>query len=243
LKPLTAVKSPRLCTSFPISGSGTHGVGRIIQVRSQTICEGPEAEGAISLVADDSGDEALKNLMFDYRLGKRILYAEANGRPIFTDNETNTQLLYGAPNRHPYCKDAFHRAIVNREEGVVNPNHTGTKSCLHYEYTVPAGGSVVVRLRLVDEPIRLVSERTKAPLKDVDQIVAQRRAEADEFYAVVQPPRATEDEKRVQRQALAGLLWTKQIYLFDVNAWLQGDNPKSPPRRRGMVSGTGTGGT
>jgi hypothetical protein len=167
--------------------------------------------------------------MFDYRLGKRILYAEANGRPIFTDNETDTQRLYGVPNRHPYCKDAFHRAIVNREEGVVNPNHTGTKSCLHYEYTVPAGGSVVLRLRLIDEPIRLVSEPTKAPLKDVDQIIAQRRAEADEFYAAIQPPRATEDEKRVQRQALAGLLWTKQIYLFDVNAWLQGDNPKSPP--------------
>jgi hypothetical protein len=193
------------------------------------ICEGPAAEGAISLVADDSGGEALKNLMFDYRLGKRILYAEANGRPIFTDNETDTQRLYGVPNRHPYCKDAFHRAIVNREEGVVNPNHTGTKSCLHYEYTVPAGGSVVLRLRLIDEPIRLVSEPTKAPLKDVDQIIAQRRAEADEFYAAIQPPRATEDEKRVQRQALAGLLWTKQIYLFDVNAWLQGDNPKSPP--------------
>ncbi len=186
------------------------------------ICEGPAAEGAVSLVADDSGDEALKNLMFDYRLGKRYLYTEANGRPLFTDNETNTQRLYGVPNRHPYCKDAFHRAIINGEEGVVNPNQTGTKSCLHYQYTVPAGGSVVLRFRLLPESM-------KAPLKDVDQIIAQRQAEADEFYAAIQPPRATEDEKRVQRQAFAGLLWTKQIYLFDVNAWLEGDNPKCPP--------------
>ena len=193
------------------------------------ICKGPDAEGAISLVADDSGEEALKNLMLHYRLGKRILYAEANGRPLFTDNETNTQRLYGIPNRHPYCKDAFHRAIVNRENDVLNPNHTGTKACLHYQYTVPAGGSVVLRLRLIDEPIRLVSGPMKAPLEDVDQIIAQRLAEADEFYAAIQPPRATEDEKRVQRQAFAGLLWTKQIYLFDVNTWFEGDNPKFPP--------------
>ncbi len=186
------------------------------------ICEGPGAEETVTLVADDSGAERLKNLPFDYRLGKRYLYAEANGQPLFTDNETNAQRLYGVPNRSHYCKDAFHRAIVNREEGAVNPNQTGTKSCLHYQYTVPAGGSVVLRLRLVPEPM-------KAPLRDVDTIIAQRRAEADEFYAAIQPPNATEDEKLVQRQALAGLLWTKQIYLFDVDAWLEGDNPRYPP--------------
>ena len=190
------------------------------------IREGPATEGAISLIADDSGGERLKNLPFDYRLGKRYLYAEANGQPFFTDNETNAQRLSGVRNTNPYCKDAFHRAIVNGAEGAVNPNRTGTKSCLHYQYNVPAGGSVVLRLRLVPEPL-------KAPLQDVDAIIAKRRTEADEFYAAIQPPKATEDEKRVQRQALAGLLWTKQIYLFDVNAWLEGDNPKyRPPASR-----------
>jgi len=187
-----------------------------------TIELGPASEGAITLVADDSGGESLKNLPFDYRLGKRYLYGEANSRPLFTDNETNLHRLYGVPNLNHYTKDAFHRAIVNREEAAVNPNRTGTKACLHYPHTVPAGGSVVVRLRLAAEPM-------KAPLQDVDQIIVRRRAEADEFYTAIHPPKATEDEKQIQRQALAGLLWTKQIYLFDVNAWLDGDNAKNPP--------------
>jgi len=186
------------------------------------ICKGTATEGAISLIADDAGAERLKNLPFDYRLGKRYLYGDANGQPLFTDNETNAQRLYCVPNARPYCKDGFHRAVVNGEEDAVNPKQTGTKSCLHYQYTVPAGGSVILRLRLAPEPI-------KTPLDDVDSIIVRRRAEADEFYAAIQPPKATEDEKRVQRQALAGLLWTKQIYLFDVNAWLEGDNPRYPP--------------
>ena len=99
---------------------------------------------------------------------------------------------------------------------------------MHYEYTVPSGGSVVLRLRLTPEP-------TRAPLKDIEEIIRERRAEADEFYAAIQPPKATEDEKRVQRQAFAGLLWTKQIYLFDVNVWFDGDNPPIVLRHR--VSG------
>ena len=165
---------------------------------------GPATEGTVCLIADDDGAEPLKNLQFDYRLGKRYLYAQSGARPLFTDNETNAQRLYGTPNARRHCKDAFHRAIVNGELEAVNPDRTGTKACLDYEYVIPAGGSVVVRLRLAPEPL-------SAPLREVDQIIAQRRAEADEFYATIQPPKATEDEKRVQRQALAGLLWTKQI--------------------------------
>jgi hypothetical protein len=186
------------------------------------IADGPAAEGAISLLADDGPGERLKNLPFEYELGKRYLYAQADGRPLFTDNETNAQRLFGIPSANQYFKDAFHRAIVNGEQEAVNPNRTGTRSCVHYEYVVPAGGSVVVRLRLTPEQL-------KAPLGDVDQIVAQRRAEADEFYAAIHPPKATADEKSIQRQAFAGLLWTKQAYLFDVNAWFDGDNPKYPP--------------
>jgi len=186
------------------------------------IADGPAAEGAISLTADDSPAQHLKNLPFEYQLGKRYLYAQADGQPLFTDNETNAQRLYGVPSANKYFKDAFHRAIVNDEPETVNPRRTGTKACVHYEYMVPAGGSVVVRLRLT-------SEILKAPLEDVDQIIGQRRTEADEFYAAVHPPKATEDEKNIQRQAFAGLLWTKQIYLFDVNAWFEGENPKFPP--------------
>jgi hypothetical protein len=186
------------------------------------VSDGPKAEEAISLLADDTNAERLQNLPFEYELGKRYLYAQQGGEPLFTDNETNAQRLFGVPSAYRYFKDAFHSAIVNGEQDAVNPDHTGTKACIHYEYMVPAGGSVVVRLRLTPETL-------KAPLQDVDQIVGQRRAEADKFYAAIHPPKATEDEKRVQRQAFAGLLWSKQIYLFDVNAWFDGDNPKYPP--------------
>jgi hypothetical protein len=186
------------------------------------ISMGPTTEEAVGLIADDAGAERLKNLPFEYALGKRYLYGQVDGLPLFTDNETNAMRLYGIPSAHRYFKDAFHRAIINGEQEAVNPERTGTKACLHYRYTVPAGSSVVVRLRLSPEPLNV-------PLRDVDEIIARRRSEADEFYAAVQPPKATEDEKLVQRQAFAGLLWTKQIYLFDVNAWLEGDDPRFPP--------------
>jgi hypothetical protein len=186
------------------------------------ITEGPRRAGTVSLVADDTHAERLKNLPFDYQIGKRFLYAQAGGQPLFTDNESNNERLYGVPNGSRYVKDAFHRAIVNGEESAINPAQNGTKSCLHYEYRIPRGGSVVLRLRLT-------SESLKEPLDDVDQIIAMRRREADEFYAAIHPPKATEDEKLVQRQAFAGLLWSKQSYLFDVNAWFDGDNPHAPP--------------
>jgi hypothetical protein len=187
-----------------------------------TIYEGPPTEGAISLIADDARAERLKNLDFDYRIGKRYLYAQVGGEPLFTNNETNALRLIGVPGVHRYCKDAFHRAVVNTEGEAVSPLRTGTKACLDYRSEVLPGGSVIVRLRLAPEPL-------STPLQDVDKIIAHRRSEADEFYAALQPPNATEDEKLVQRQAFAGLLWSKQIYLFDVNKWLEGDNPKFPP--------------
>jgi hypothetical protein len=186
------------------------------------IAEGPRRTGMVSLVADDTNAERLKNLPFDYQVGKRFLYAPAGGRALFTNNESNNERLYGVPSVSPFVKDAFHRAIIDGEENTVNPARTGTKSCLHYEYKVPRGGSVVLRLRLT-------SEALKSPLEDVDEIIAKRRAEADEFYTAIHPPKATEDERRVQRQAFAGLLWSKQSYLFDVNAWFDGDNPNAPP--------------
>ena len=176
----------------------------------------------IGLAADDSGAERLKNLPFEYELGARYLYGEANGRPLFTDNETNAMRLFGVQGTNRYTKDAFHRAIVNGEWDALNPDRSGTKACLDYSYVVPGNESVTVRLRLAPEPL-------SRPLHDVDEIIAGRREEADEFYQSIHPPKATDDEKRVQRQAFAGLLWTKETYLFDVEAWLEGDNPKAPP--------------
>jgi hypothetical protein len=175
----------------------------------------------ITLLADDFNRSQLKNLQFPYALGTRYMYAPL-GEPLFTGNESNSIRLYGSSsNRVPFVKDAFHRYIIHGENAV-NPTRVGTKACIRYRYQISSGESVVLRLRLTPE--KLVS-----PLDDVDEIVALRKAEADEFYAAIQPPKATPEEKAIQRQALAGMLWSKQIYLWDVNLWLEGDNPKAPP--------------
>src|SRR5262249_45604927 len=145
----------------------------------------------------------LHNLQFPYSLGRRYLYAPSEGAALFTDNESNAERLYSVRNRKPYVKDAFHRHIVNGEN-CVNPTQSGTKACIHYTCSVPAGESVVLRLRLT--PGKL-----DQPLEGIDKIVAQRRKESDEFYAAVHPPKATAEENQIQRQALAGMLWSKQI--------------------------------
>ena len=183
---------------------------------------GPSGAGFQSLLASDEDAAPLPGLPFDYRLGKR--YSTPSGRgPLFTFNETNVPRVWGAgESRKPFVKDAFHRQVVNGEQSA-NPEQFGTKACLHYEsLNVPAGASVTVRLRLSD---KLLDD----PLKDFDEVVETRRGEADEFYQEIQPESATDDEKRVQRQALAGMLWTKQIYIYDVQLWLDGDNPAWPP--------------
>ena len=120
-----------------------------------------------------------------------------------------------------FSKDAFHRHVIHGE-ACVNPAREGTKACVHFTRTIPAGGKLMLRLRLTDQ-------RLDNPLADVDSIIDTRRAEADEFYAGIHPAKASEDECRVQRQAFAGLMWGKQNYIFDVDKWLSGDNPKDPP--------------
>ncbi len=187
------------------------------------ITEGRQGDDYISLMADHSPAEMLKTIPVKYQIGERYLYGEPGAEMLFTNNETNPR-IQSAPRptiRSDYFKDAFHRYIINGED-VINHEREGTKACLRYERMVPAQGSVVVRLRLTPD-------ETQSPLVTVDQIIAERRAEADEFYAVIHPPKASEDERRVQRQAFAGLLWTKQSYLFDVHVWMEGDNPADPP--------------
>jgi hypothetical protein len=196
---------------------------------------GPRGPGYVSLLTDDSGVETLSNIPVHYRLGPRMLVGPDGGQLLFTFNETNTDRVFGPGNqsRKPYVKDAFHRWIVQRER-CVSPEQRGTKAALHYFFpAVPAGGSVIVRLRL-SEPERQRGAAADSlagaqALRDVDAIIDTRRREADEFYATVHKPGLTEDERRIQRQALAGLLWTKQSYLFDVNLWLEGDFPDWPP--------------
>ncbi len=178
---------------------------------------------AICIIADDSHASGLKNLPTKYKLGPHRLYGEMDGVALFTNNESNNTLLYGSPtsDEQTYVKDAFHRKIVNAEN-CTNPENIGTKSCIHYQRSVPAGGSTVIKLRFT-------AEKLKDPLAEVEAIVKQCKADADEFYDSIHPAKASEDEKNIQRQAFAGLMWTKQCYLFDVEKWLEGDNGKAPP--------------
>ncbi len=126
-------------------------------------------------------------------------------------NTFNAPRLRGQPNPSPCVKDAFHRYVITGEKDAVNPAHTGTKAAAQYVLDVPAGGSKAVRLRLSENPTAFA---------DFDQVFAARLADADEFYDRITPKSVSEDERRVLRQALAGMLWTKQYYYFDLDRWL-----------------------
>lgn len=181
----------------------------------------------LMLVADDSTAKPLENIQLQYALGRRFLYAPRGGELLFTNNETNASRLHGpsAVSRSPYTKDAFHRYVVNGEK-CVNPKQFGTKACIHYRCEVAGKSSIVFRLRLTDQ--EMVN-----PLGDVDLILEERKKEAAEFYETVHPPQATDEEKLIQRRAFAGMLWGKQIYLFDVNRWLEGDHvPPAESRKK-----------
>jgi hypothetical protein len=134
---------------------------------------------------------------------------------LFTENETNTERLWGTPNESPYVKDAFHRYLIEGRPDVVNPDQTGTKAAAHYVLEVDAGASAVVRLRLCGPGDAAIG--TDA----VDAIFADRLAETDEFYASITPPSTSADEAVVMRRALAGMLWGKQHYFFDLDRWLE----------------------
>ena len=185
--------------------------------------------GGLVVVANDADTHADVNIPVHYRLGPRWLYgppasSENAGEVLFTNNETNAERVYGgnAVSRTPSTKDAFHRALCDRDRSLLKSDDTGTKAALHYQYLVPAKGKVVLKLRLSDSGKR-------NPLDDVDAIMDERKAEADVFYGNIAPKTASADERLVQRKALAGLLWTKQSYIFDVARWLDGDNPAWPP--------------
>ncbi len=164
-------------------------------------------------------------------LGERILYADGKPALLFTDNETNLERFGRGPNGSPFVKDAFNNYFVHRQPAAVNPGQIGTKACAHYAITVAPGASQVIRLRLSDA----------APATDhrepfgvrFDAIMNDRRREADEFYAGVIPPALDADARTVMRQALAGMLWTKQFYNYDVDKWLaeHGSDPFNPRRR------------
>ena len=146
---------------------------------------------------------------------------------LFCENETNVARLYGAPPITPYPKDAIHDYVVRGNRQAVDPARTGTKAAAHYMLHIPAGGSQQVR-------VRLTADQPKDAFGDFDGIFAARRQEADDYYAALQDGLSDPDARRVHRQALAGMLWSKQYYHYDVRQWLEGDpaQPPPPPERQ-----------
>jgi hypothetical protein len=157
-------------------------------------------------------------------MGKRFFQVEDANALLFTENESNSERLINTPNRTPYVKDAFHNYVIRGNQAAVNPERSGTKAAAYYRRDIPAGGSTVIRLRLSDlEPSGLVTTGQNGSArfdKTFGTTFARRRKEADEFYASIIPSSLNDDQANVMRQALAGMMWSKQFFNFDVDRWL-----------------------
>jgi len=158
--------------------------------------------------------------------GRRWLYCEGSPELLFTENETNYRRLYGGENGSPYVKDGINDYIVHGVKEAVNPERVGTKVAVHYPLTIAPGKTATVRLRFTDTEIPATGEKPFGTA--FDQIFGERQREAEEFYATLIPRDLSPDARSVMRQALAGLLWSKQFYHYVVKDWLEGD-PAFPP--------------
>jgi hypothetical protein len=173
----------------------------------------------------------------DGKLGERYLSCEGDVPLLFTENETNTQRIFGVANRTPYVKDSINDFVVHGVDGAVNPAKTGTKASAHYRLTVGPGECRTIRLRLsniVPSAAARGNGNVAGPFGErFDEILSARRAEADEFYAALTPASLDADAANVMRQALAGMLWSKQFYHYDVDKWLEerGSDPFKPNRK------------
>ncbi len=162
-------------------------------------------------------------------LGKRLLYSEGTPELLFTENETNTQRLFSAPNATPYVKDGINEYIVHGARDAVNPEQSGTKAAANYSLTIQPGETATIRLRLTNETL----QQSEDAFAEFDHVFAERIREADEFYETVIPKDLSNDARSVMRQSMAGLLWSKQFYHYVVEQWLEGDPaaPKPPDER------------
>ena len=160
--------------------------------------------------------------------GRRRLVFEGTPPLLFVDNETNTRRLYGLGNGPAFPKDGINDFVVDGNEDVVNPSQAGTKASAHYQFTIPPGEEITVRMRLTND-----ASVTSIDPAAADAIFAARLAEADEFYATLISNDLTPDARNVMRQSFAGLLWSKQFYHYVVRDWLDGDpNAAPPPKAR-----------
>jgi hypothetical protein len=161
-------------------------------------------------------------------LGTYRLYRDGSAPWLFTDNDTNPRRLFAFQGAEGFFKDAFHEFVVSANDRAVNPQQRGTKAAAHYRLEIPARGQAIVRLRLS-------AEATADPFARFDDVIERRRKEADGFYDRLQKGMSA-DQRLVQRQALAGMIWSKQFFYYDVPQWLKGDPGQPPPpanRKRG----------
>jgi hypothetical protein len=158
-------------------------------------------------------------------IGEAWLACQGTPELLFTENETNNERLWNVPNHSPFVKDGIDDTIVNKAQGKVNPGGVGTKVAAHYTLMIEPGATQTILLRLS-------ANQQSKPFADVETTFATRIDEADAFYSAVSTAQ-TDDERAVQRQALAGLLWSKQFFYYDVDQWLRGDpaGPPPPPQR------------
>ncbi len=196
---------------------------------TKPVLEGRKQEG-LSIISAHVTDPLFQESLADYDF-----YCEGAPPLLFTENETNNARLFGGANASAYVKDGINDFIVSGNAQAVNPSNRGTKACPHYLLEIGPGQTRVVRLRLAqDSP-----GAAQSPFKDFDEFFAQRIQEADEFYNDIMPDQVVADPDRalVMRQALAGMLWSKQYFYYDLNKWLKEHNvgPWSTPETRKNV--------
>jgi len=176
------------------------------------------------------GPDFVRATMSHFHLGEVNVYFEQPDEVLFTENETHQEKIWGTRSPQPHVKDAFHRRVINGEQRAVNPALVGSKMAGLRRLKFAPGQEISVRARMI------VGPPVEAPFEGFGALVELRRAEADAFYDVVTPPSFSADERRVYRQALSGMLWSKQFYHLDVARWLRGD-PGQPPPPRARLTG------
>ncbi len=155
-------------------------------------------------------------------LGTYYFYSEGRADMLFTDNETNNRRLFNSENDSPYVKDAFHEYIVNKNHSSVNPDKQGTKAAALYQFSIAGGETKIIKLRMCQDSL-------ESPFSVFDQVFADRIREADDYYYEIQAPGMSPDKKNIQRQGFAGMLWSKQLYYYNIEQWLSGDPGQPPP--------------
>ena len=190
------------------------------------------------LLQEEKGGEGLSVIHLEEELrGTRRLYCADASALLFTDNDSNYERLYGAENKSAYVKDGIDSAVVGGDAGAVSPDGRGTKAAAHYKFDIAAGDSKTIFLRFTDKELDIARDEFIDVCK---KTFDRRKDEADEFYAEIIPAELSDDAKSVLRQALAGMLWSKQYYHYVVKTWLEGDPAFAPPpeeRKKGRNAG------